>query len=137
NNTQRMLQWRDKAVDPPGDGRSDLWFVYHLGKRLKELYADSKEGRDGGLQALTWDYDMEEPEEGSRITDEPDALLVLKEINGYYTRPPEHHGPDGNQLQTYTLRNGPHVPKLTVHKSDATTACAARLYNGLYQEPVN
>ncbi len=34
-NTQRLLQWRDKAVDPPGDNRSDLWFVYHLGKRLK------------------------------------------------------------------------------------------------------
>ena len=29
--TQRMLQWRDKAVEPPGDARSDLWFYYHLG----------------------------------------------------------------------------------------------------------
>ncbi len=134
-NTQRMLQWRDKAVDPPGDARSDLWFVYHLGKRLKELYADSKEGRDGGLQALTWDYDMEEPEEGSRITDEPDALLVLKEINGYYTRPPDQHGADGNQLQAYTLRNGPHVPNFTVLKSDGSTACGAWIYSGVYPEP--
>ena len=30
--TQRMLQWRDKAVEPPGDARSDLWFYYHLGR---------------------------------------------------------------------------------------------------------
>jgi formate dehydrogenase major subunit len=127
-NTQRMLQWRDKAVDPSGDARSDLWFVYHLGKRLKELYAGSKEWRDGGLQALTWDYDMEKPEEGSRITDEPDALLVLKEINGYYTRP-------ADQLQTYTLRNGPHVPNFTVLKSDGSTACGAWIYSGVYPEP--
>jgi formate dehydrogenase major subunit len=134
-NTQRMLQWRDKAVDPSGDARSDLWFVYHLGKRLKELYADSKEWRDGGLQALTWDYDMEKPEEGSRITDEPDALLVLKEINGYYTRPADQHGADGNQLQTYTLRNGPHVPNFTVLKSDGSTACGAWIYSGVYPEP--
>src|SRR5947209_6880373 len=27
-NTQRLLQWHDKAVDPPGDCRSDAWFVY-------------------------------------------------------------------------------------------------------------
>ena len=134
-NTQRMLQWRDKAVDPPGDARSDLWFVYHLGKRLKELYADSKEWQDRGLQALTWDYDREEPEEGSRITNEPDALLVLKEINGYYTHPPEQHGSDGNQLQAYTLRNGRHVPNFTVLKSDGSTACGAWIYSGVYPEP--
>ena len=31
-NTQRMLQWHHKALDPPGDARSDLWFAYHLGQ---------------------------------------------------------------------------------------------------------
>ncbi len=57
-NTQRLLQWHDKAVDPPGDCRSDAWFVYHLGKRLKELYAGSTlaarpgaAGADLGLRA--------------------------------------------------------------------------------------
>ena len=40
-NTQRLLQWHDKALDPPGDCRSDAWFVYNLGKRLKQLYAGS------------------------------------------------------------------------------------------------
>src|SRR5438105_12539991 len=29
-NTQRLLQWREKAVDPPGDARSDAWFVRQL-----------------------------------------------------------------------------------------------------------
>ncbi|MDQ4043419.1 MAG: molybdopterin-dependent oxidoreductase [Actinomycetota bacterium] len=33
--TQRMLQWHDKAVEPPGDARSDAWFVFHLGRRIK------------------------------------------------------------------------------------------------------
>jgi len=32
-----MIQWHDKAVDPMGDCRSDTWFSYNLGKRLKEL----------------------------------------------------------------------------------------------------
>ena len=44
-NTQRLLQWHDKAVDPPGDCRSDAWFVYNLGKRLKQLYAGSTDPR--------------------------------------------------------------------------------------------
>ena len=39
--TQRLVQWRDKALDPPGDARSDLWFIYHLFKRVQEHYADS------------------------------------------------------------------------------------------------
>ena len=133
-NTQRLIQWRDKAVDPAGDARSDLWFVYHLGKRLKELYADSKEPRDRGLQALLWDYDMEEPEPGSRILDEPDAQLVLKEINGYYVRPP-HGSAGGANNEVYTLHNAPHVPGYAVLRDDGSTACGSWIYSGVYPEP--
>ncbi len=105
-NTQRLLQWRDKAIDPPGDARSDLWFVYHLGKRLKELYANSQEPRDRGLQALTWDYEREEPEPGSRILDEPDAQLVLKELNGYYVYPQDQTATGGGKPKVYLLAVG-------------------------------
>ena len=49
-NTQRLVQWHDKAVDPEGDCRSDLWFVYNLGKRLKQLYAGSTDPKDAPLQ---------------------------------------------------------------------------------------
>ena len=75
-NTQRLLQWHHTAVRPPGDARSELHFVYHLGRRLKELYANSTAPRDGAIQALTWDY----PTEGEHK--EPDAEAVLAEING-------------------------------------------------------
>ena len=85
-NTQRLVQWHDKAVDPPGDARSDIWFTYHLGRRLKELYADSKEKRDRPIQALVWDYLDEKANANWRIKDEPSAELILKEINGYASR---------------------------------------------------
>jgi formate dehydrogenase major subunit len=134
-NTQRLLQWRDKAVDPSGDARSDLWFVYHLGKRLKQLYAESTEQRDRPIQVLTWDYERERPEAGSRIHDEPDALLVLKEINGYYVQPPEQN--DGNAGKRYTLRDAPHVPNFPALKSDGSTACGSWIYSGVYPEPGN
>ena len=135
-NTQRLLQWRDKAVDPPGNARSDLWFVYHLGKRLKALYADSTAAKDRALQALTWDYERDEPQPDSRITDEPDVLLVLKEINGYYVHPPA--GKDGETAQrTYTLRDAPHVPAFPALKDDGSTACGSWIYSGVYPEPGN
>ena len=36
-NTQRLLQWHHQAVEPAGDVRSDLWFTYHLGRRIRGL----------------------------------------------------------------------------------------------------
>ena len=41
-NTQRLLQWHHKAVEPKGDARSELHFMYHLGLRLKALYKSSR-----------------------------------------------------------------------------------------------
>lgn len=87
-NTQRLLQWHDKALDPDGDCRSDAWFIYNLGKRLKELYHDSIDPRDAPIANLTWDYDYDEPPrlpDGSvsRIEGEPDVSKILQEINGY------------------------------------------------------
>ena len=76
-NTQRLLQWHDKAIEPPGDARSELWFMHHLFKRVREHYRGSQADRDWPIVNLKWDY----PEVGE-IRD-PDAEAVLKEINGY------------------------------------------------------
>lgn len=67
-NTQRLLQWRDKAVDPPGDARSELHFMVDLGRRLKQRATDR--ARDRGLRALTWSYSDEDADE------------VLREMHG-------------------------------------------------------
>jgi formate dehydrogenase major subunit len=60
-NTQRMMQWHFKAAEAPGDCRTDVWFTYQLGKRLKKLYADSQAPRDQGFKYLTFDYEHEDP----------------------------------------------------------------------------
>ena len=67
-NTQRTLQWHQKAVDPPGDAQSDLTFMMQLGRRMKAKATDRP--RDAGLRALTWDYE------------DDDADAVLREIQG-------------------------------------------------------
>ena len=60
-NTQRLVQFRDKALEPPGDARSELWFMHHLAKRVKEHYAGSTQARDWPIVNLRWDY----PERGA------------------------------------------------------------------------
>ena len=72
--TQRMLQWREKAVEPPGDARSELWFFYHLGRILREKLAGSTDERDRPLLDLAWDYAMD--------GDEPSGEDVLRRISG-------------------------------------------------------
>ncbi len=67
-NTQRLLQWREKAVEPPGDARSELQFLVALGRKLKAKATDR--ARDAALRALTWDYADEDADE------------VLREIHG-------------------------------------------------------
>jgi len=80
--TQRMVQWRDKAVDPTGDQRSDLWFFYHLGRMVKERLAASTDPRDEPVQKLDWSYEVHPGVAGDAWV-EPSAEDVLRRINGY------------------------------------------------------
>ncbi len=107
-NTSRLVQWHDVVLEAPGDSRSDLWFIYHLGKRLKQLYADSTGARDEAMRHLTWDY----PERGERA--EPDAEAVLREINGY------------------TVADRKQVAKYQDLKEDGSTACGGWMYCGIF-----
>jgi formate dehydrogenase major subunit len=107
-NTHRLVQWHDKVVEPPGQCRSDLWFIYHLGKRLKALYAGSSDPKDEPLQNLSWDY----PEVGPN--NDPSAEAVLKEINGYTW-------PGRQQLQS-----------AEEIKADGSTACGVWIYTGVF-----
>jgi formate dehydrogenase major subunit len=126
-NTQRLVQWHEKAVDPPEDARSDLWFTYHLGRRLKELYAESKDERDRLIRAMTWDYVDAEANADWRIKDEPSGELVLKEINGYECPPPDRRAGGVSPL----IAAKP-LTSFAQLKDDGSTACGAWIYTGIF-----
>jgi formate dehydrogenase major subunit len=124
-NTQRLLQWHHSAVEPAGDARSDLWFTFHLGRRIREKLAqgghDAPSLPDGVASAgemdrpvldITWDYPVKGPLE------EPDAEAVLAEINGWAS--------DGSVLSSYTQL-----------KDDGSTSCGCWIYCGVYAGGVN
>jgi formate dehydrogenase major subunit len=104
-NTQRLLQWHHKAVEPPGDARSELWFYYHLGRIIREKLTDSTDPRDLPITQLAWSYPMSGP------TAEPSAEAVLAEING--------SGPEG-PLSAYTEL-----------ADDGSTSCGCWIYCGV------
>src|SRR6185295_10823626 len=96
------------AVDAPGDCRSDAWFLYELGKRLKAKAAADTDPVNEGLRALTWDYPVDGPH------GEPDIEAVLREING-------HHIGRSEQLRGF-------------HElaADGSTACGCWIYSGVF-----
>lgn len=111
-NTNRMLQWHYPAKEPDGEARSDLWFTYHLGRRIREKLRGSTDPADRAVLDLTWDYPLDGP------LDEPVAESVLAEINGRH--------PDGTPLSRYQeLRD------------DGSTSCGCWIYCGVYKDGVN
>ncbi|HZC18277.1 MAG TPA: molybdopterin dinucleotide binding domain-containing protein, partial [Rubrobacteraceae bacterium] len=103
-----------KAVNPKGDCRSELWFMYHLGRRIKEKLAGSDEEKDRPVQDLNWDY----PTQMEGGIEEPDAHQVLREINGW----DENNDALGTYLQI---------------KDDGSTSCGCWIYSGVYKDEVN
>ncbi|MDQ3286099.1 MAG: formate dehydrogenase, partial [Actinomycetota bacterium] len=111
-NTQRLLQWREKAVEPKGTCRSELWFMYYLGRKVREKLANSEDPKDRPILDLTWDY----PTEGAQ--DDPDAESVLREIGGWD-------------------ENDDALPGYTSLKDDGSTTCGCWIYCGVYKDEVN
>jgi formate dehydrogenase major subunit len=112
-NTQRLIQWRERAVDPREDCRSELWFMYHLGRRVREKLAGSALERDRAVLDLTWDYSVHGPH------DEPDGEAVLREIGGV------------------DLATDSALPDYLPLKDDGSTACGCWIYAGIYADEVN
>src|SRR5437763_16483063 len=57
-NTQRLLQWHEKACEPRADCRSERHWGYYLGKTIREKLDDSNDPRDRPILDLTWDYPL-------------------------------------------------------------------------------
>src|SRR4051794_7273690 len=111
-NTQRLLQWHHKAVEPPGDCRSETWFAYHLFRKVRERLAGSTDPKDRPILDLRWDY----PVQG--LDDEPDPAHVMQEING-------------------RLADGSFVSKYQELADDGSTTCGSWIHAGVYADGVN
>jgi formate dehydrogenase major subunit len=112
--TQRLLQWRHQALEPPGDCRSELHFYYHLGRLVRERLAGSTDPKDRPLLDLNWDYPLH--------GEEPDPEGVLAEINGRFLT-----GPRAGQM----------LDGFTDMRADGSTDGGCWIYSGVFKDGVN
>ena len=93
-----------------------LWFIFHLGRRIREKLAGSTDERDRPVLDLTWDY----PTQGAH--DDPSAEAVLAEINGWDA--------DGKPLSSYLELQAP-----TARRRAAAGSTAAATPTGSTRPP--
>jgi formate dehydrogenase major subunit len=120
-NSGRWAQWRYKAVDPPGEGKSDTWIVSRLVTELKKAYTAGGAFPDP-IRHLTWDYGQDTDPHG-----EPDIHKVAKEINGYFT--------EDREIDGKVYKAGTQVPGFALLQADGSSACGCWIYCASYPGP--
>jgi formate dehydrogenase-N alpha subunit len=119
SNSGRWMQWRYKAVDPPGVAKSDLWILDKLFVALRERYKQGGAFPDP-IVNLFWNYG-----EG----DEPDVHLVAKEVNGYAM--------SDFELSGKSFKRGQQIPGFANLTADGSTCSGNWLYCASYTDDGN
>ena len=103
SNSGRWVQWRYKAVEPPGEAISDLDMMIRLFNRIRKLYEEEGGKVPEPILNLGWDY-----------LDEEEADVIAREMNGY------------------DLTTGKLMTAFANLKDDGTTSCGNWLHCNQY-----
>jgi formate dehydrogenase major subunit len=122
-NSARWIQWKWKAVDPPGAAKPDQEIIARIFLKVRELYA-----REGGrlpepVQRLNWWYSNPSA---------PSLDEVAKEINGWAVtdvRDPRTNAP--------VIRAGQQLSRFLDARADGSTLSGNWLYIGMYTDAGN
>ena len=105
-NSGRWIQWRYKAVEPPGEAKDDLEMVTEIVLKLKELYKAEGGANPEQITQLNWDYlDAE---------GHVDITKVALAINGY------------------TVADKKGLTSFANLQADGTTASGVWIYTGYF-----
>jgi formate dehydrogenase major subunit len=137
-NSSRVISWKEKAVDPPGESKPDSEIMARLFMKLRGMYA-----KDGGtlpepVAALTWAY---------LNAQAPNAGEVLREISGKALAdlmpppPPPKLDAKGKPIPVPPapanapppvplVKAGDQLPGFAVLRDDGTTSCGNWIYCG-------
>lgn len=121
-NSGRVIKWKYKAVDPPGEAKDELWIAGQLWMRLKNLYKKEGGKFPDPILNLTWNF---------QNPYYPTAEEVLREINGYALA--DLTDDKGNVV----VKKGERLPGFGVLRDDGTTACGMWLYSGVFPQSGN
>ncbi|HZO52907.1 MAG TPA: formate dehydrogenase-N subunit alpha, partial [Bryobacteraceae bacterium] len=109
-NSSRWLQWKEAALDPPGQAKRDQEIIGRLFLKLCDLYKKEGGALPEQLLNVNWNY-------ATPVS--PSLVEVARELNG-------------SDLTTTKQVNG-----FAELKADGTTACGNWIYSGSYTEAGN
>ena len=123
-NSGRVVQWRWKAVDGPGESKDDTEIIAALFLKLKEMYA-----KDGGafpdpLMKLTWAYTQPA---------KPSSEELLREINGKALGDVL----DPKDPTKVLVKAGDQLPSFAMLRDDGSTSCGNWIYCGTWSQAGN
>lgn len=123
-NSGRVVRWHWKAVDGPGESKSDADIMAHLYLTLKAMYA-----KDGGafpdpVLKLSWPY---------RMPAEPSPEELLMEISGKALA----DLPDPKDATKTVAKTGEQLASFGFLRDDGSTACGNWIYSGCWSQAGN
>ncbi len=123
-NSARWIQWKWKAVDPPGQAKADQEIIGRIFLKVRELY--QKEGGKFAEPILNLNWWYSNPAS-------PSLEEVCKEINGWAVEDLK----DEKDPKTVVLKAGQQLGKFLDTRADGSTLCGNWLYVGMYPEAGN
>src|SRR5262249_28588493 len=108
-NSSRWAQWKNVALDPPGEAKRDQEIIAQLFLKIRELYENEGGVAPEPLLSMTWDWET---------PTSPSLAEVAREING--------RDATGRQLSSYGEL-----------ADDGSTACGNWVYTGSFTEAGN
>jgi len=123
-NSARWMQWKWKAIDPPGNAKTDQAIMARIFLAVRDLYAKEGGALPEQILNVTWNYTNPA---------EPDLTEVLKEINGKALA----DIPDPKD-KTKTIRlAGQQIENFGQLQDDGSTMCGNWLHIGVFTDAGN
>jgi formate dehydrogenase major subunit len=133
SNSGRWMQWRYKAVKPPGQAQPDLEIMHELFLKVRKLYKEKGGTFPEPILNLSWNYG---PKTSDGTIRHINAHYVAKEINGYTSKDIEVEDPK-TKVKTVAVKAGQQVPSFAFLQDDGSTTCGNWLYCASYTEAGN
>jgi formate dehydrogenase major subunit len=127
-NSGRWMQWRYKAVNPPGEALPDAEIITELHYKVRELYEKQGGPLKEAITKLTWNYG---PKRADGTIRSVDPHVVAREINGFFLADARIEDP--SLKGTFReFKKGDPVPAFAWLQDDGTTSSGCWVYCGSY-----
>jgi len=123
-NSGRVVQWRWKGAQAPGESKDDTEIMAMLFLKLKDMYAKEGGAYSEPVQKLTWAY---------RIAQRPSPEELMMEYNGKALTDLL----DPKDPSKVLLKAGEQLPSFAMLRDDGSTACGNWIYSGVWPQSGN